>query len=104
MRPSLVDLAQVQFDHEHFFAVGAGLGQKFTRKSRDEALPPELDTVPTGRLFQGDGVGNGDVAAVRNRMTALDDLPRLMLDGAQLLLFSRMPPDGGGVEQNLRAL
>src|SRR5271169_2373986 len=51
-----------------------------------------------------DTVGHGDVAPVCDGMGPLDGFPGGMLPLAQLRFLARMPADGGGVEENLRAL
>ena len=68
----------------------------------DETLAPEFEAGAAIGRFVADAVRRGDVAAVGDRVAALDGLPRIMLPLPVLRLLGGMPADGGGVEKNLR--
>ena len=51
-----------------------------------------------------DAVDGGDINAVGDGVGALDGLPRIILRRAELLFLRRVPADGRGIEQHLRAL
>src|ERR1039458_8848063 len=102
MRARVIDLAEVEGHDEGFAFCHAGLGKNFARGAGDKALAPELDTV-AGQLFMAHTVRHSDVAAVGNGVGALDRFPGGMLPLAQFRFLARMPADGGGAEQNLRA-
>ena len=62
-----------------------------------------MPSPPTG-LLVADAVDGGDVAAVGDGVAALDGFPGVVLLRAVLGFLARMPADGGGVEEDLRAL
>src|SRR5688500_5415972 len=68
-------------------------------------MAPEFDPRPfAAQALVPNAVHRRDPAAVRDRVTALDRLPRVELLRAVLVFFRRMPADGGGIEENVRAL
>ena len=54
--------------------------------------------------FEADAVHHADVDAVGDGVGALDGAPGVVLRRAELGLLGGMPADGGGIEQNARAL
>ena len=94
-----------------FFLVDRSLGDDLPVGRGDEGLAPELDAVFADGFavgledfFDADAVGGADVAAVGDRVAALDQFPAFVLGVAVLGFFRGMPADGGGVEENLGAL
>src|SRR5204862_4980441 len=55
-------------------------------------------------MLQTDAIRRADVAAVRDRMRSLNQFPRIVLRDAVLRFLAWMPANGGGVEEDLRAL
>src|SRR5207249_1591462 len=53
--------------------------------------------------FVPDAIRHGDVAAVRDRVRALDRLPRVVLPLAEFFFLARMPADRRREKKNLRA-
>ena len=98
----LVDFAEVEFDDEGFVFFDAGFGEDFAGGAGDEALAPELDAV-AGEFFVADTIGDGNVAAVGDRVAALNDFPGVVLFFV-LGFFCGMPADGCWVEQDFCAL
>jgi len=69
-----VHLAQIDLaEQDRFFL--AGIGDGFSRRVGDKTLPPKLNAVAAGRGFVADTIDRGNVAAVCDRMTALNRLP-----------------------------
>ncbi len=68
-------------------------------------MAPELDPCTlAAEALQADAIHGGDPAAVRNRMTALNRLPRVELLLAVLRFLRRMPADGSRIEQDIGTL
>ena len=70
------------------------------------SMPSGFTGFPFGVAddLAADAIGRAHEAAVRHRVTSLNELPRIMLRPAELPLLRRMPADGRRVEQNLGAL
>ena len=68
----------------------------------DEGIAPELDAA-VGRAFEADAIDGGDVDAVGDGVGALDGAPGVELRRAVLRFFRRVPADGRGIEENVRA-
>ena len=66
-------------------------------------MSPELDPRSAGRRFVADAIHRRDVAAIRDRVTALHRFPRGMLRGAVFFLLARMPADRRRIKKDLRA-
>src|SRR5213592_4381646 len=73
---------QVNRDEEVLLIVQTGFGEDLTGSPGDKTLAPELDAVAARWTFEADAVGHGDIAAVGDRMAALDEFPCVMLPGA----------------------
>src|SRR6267154_3434999 len=97
--PGGIDLRQ----YERF--VGRGLGHDDAERIAHERMAPEFDAgALAAQALETDTIDRGDPAAIGDRVAALNRFPRIELLLAELLLLRRMPADGGGVEQNVRAL
>src|SRR4051794_18884474 len=102
MRALFVDAAPGDFRHDDFFAVDAAFGENLAARRDEEALPPELDSRTARRSFVADAIHRGDVAAIRDRVTALHRFPARVLRLAVFLLLGGMPADRGGIKDQLR--
>src|SRR5437667_1389171 len=103
MRPMLVYPDPFHIgDHNLFFVDGTFCNDLAVR-SANKTLPPKFDSVPAGRRFLTDPIRRGDIAAIRDRMAALDRFPRGMLRCAEVFLFRWVPPDRCWIKNNLRA-
>src|SRR5262249_35776533 len=107
--PARVDLGEIDLLDEHGLVIGRRAREDSSVRRSNEALPPELD--PGGRAsgaagigLEADAVHRDDEAAVRDRMAALDRLPRGVLPRPELRLFVRMPADRRRVDEDLGAL
>src|SRR5206468_4483555 len=79
MRPMLVYPAPFHIgDHNLFFVDGTFCNDLAVR-SANKTLPPKFDSVPSGRRFLAAPIRRSDIAAIRDRMAALDRFPRGML-------------------------
>ena len=78
MGSRLFDFAEVEFDHQDFLLVGAGLGKNFPGGSRDKALAPEFNPI-AGQFFMPDTIGNDNIATISNRMAPLNGFPGVVL-------------------------
>src|SRR6266487_3445308 len=103
MRPIFVYAIPVDFAANDLFSIHRSLGDDFAVGTADEALSPEFNAIAAGWRFVTDSVCCGDVATVRNRVTALNCFPRRMLRCAKFFFFARMPSDRRRVKNNLRA-
>src|SRR5437773_3240409 len=99
-----IHFLQVNRHEQVLLIVHTGFGEDLTGSSGDETLAPELDAVAARGTFEADAIGHRDIAAVGDRMAALDEFPRVMLPGAVPFFFARMPADRRGLIQNLRPL
>ena len=111
MRAAEFDLREIAVDDHHRFLVDRRALHDLAVRRGDERLAPEHDAVLVDRLALGvlddlvaDAVRHADVAAVGDRVAALDRLPRIVLRFAVLLALGRVPADRGGVEEDLGAL
>src|SRR5262245_43692388 len=89
-----IHLAEVNRYEQRLLLVGAGAGENLAERAGNEALAPELQAVSACGAFVADTIGRGDIAAVGDRVTALNQFPCALLARAVLLLFLRMPADG----------
>ena len=55
-------------------------------------------------MFNSNAIDCGHIDTVGDGVSPLNGLPRIVLRGAELVLFRRMPADGRGIKQHLRAL
>jgi hypothetical protein len=89
---------------EHdFFAINRTFRHDFAARCADEALSPELDSVSTGRFFVTYAIRCGDIAAVGDRVAALNRFPGGMLRDAEFFFLCRVPADGRRIKNNLCA-
>jgi len=91
MRSVLVYASPFHVGYHNLFPVHRGLGDNFAIRTTHKTLAPKFNSVATGRRFMTDPVCDRDVTTIRNRVTALDCLPRVVLPGAKLRLFLGMP-------------
>src|SRR5262249_59264951 len=88
---------------QNLFLVVARLLQDLAERVADERAAPELDPVTDDPLVP-DAVDRAHVGAVGDGVPAHARLPRRVLPLAELDLLARVPADGGGAEDHLRAL
>ena len=93
-----IDFAKVNRDDENLLFIDAGFGKDLPGGAGNEALTPKFQAVTADWLFEADAIGDGDIAAVRHRVAALNQFPRAVLVGSILGFFFRVPADGGRVE------
>ena len=103
MRARHVHLAEVNGHNQNFLFVRAGPGKDFAGRSGHKTLSPEFN-ASASEFFMADAIDNGDVTAIGDSMAALNGFPGVVLVHAIFLFFARMPADGGGIKQDLRAL
>ena len=103
MRPMLVDAIPIDVGHHDLFSIDRSLCNDFAVRAANETLSPKLDSVAAGGRFMANAIRRGDIAAVRDRVTALDGFPGGMLRRAEFLLFRWMPADRRWIENDLRA-
>src|SRR5690349_3368449 len=106
-RPVAADFfnaVKIDLSQDERFVFG-GLCHDDAERIANKRVAPELDpgTLPI-ELLQADTVHRGDPAAVRDRMAALNRLPRIELLLAVLLLLGWVPTDGGRIEQDVCTL
>ena len=89
--------------HDDLFAIDAALRHDLAAGRDNETLSPELDPGSSGGRFVTHPVHRRDVAAIRDRMTALHRFPRGILRRAVFFLLGRMPSDRRWIKQNLGA-
>src|SRR6202163_4577850 len=97
-----VDASPFNFRHNNFFAITAAFRDDLAAGRDNETLSPEFDPCASGRSFVTHAIHRRDVAAVRNRVTALHRFPRGILRGAVFFLLGWMPSDRRRIKQNLR--
>src|SRR5205085_1523895 len=98
----LLDAAAVAFHDERLFAILRRFRQHLAERIGNEGRAPKLEAAIRGAL-KTDTVYGGDIDAVRNGVRTLDRAPCVVLGCSVLLFFSRMPADGGRIEQHVSA-
>ena len=83
-------------------SVCVGFGHHHAERIGDERSAPEFQAV-LGRPFEAHAIHRRHVDAVGDGVGALDGAPGIVLRRAVFRLLRRMPADGGGIEQHLRA-
>src|SRR5690606_19355199 len=97
-------LTEIRLHDQHALLVCRCACENAAVGCNHEALPPEFDTPVARRArFEADTVDGNDEAAVRDRLRPLHRLPGLMLSVAHFRFLLGMPPDGGGIEKDLRS-
>ena len=94
-----VDAGELKRREEDLLLILRGAGQHGAVGPRDEAAAPELEPVAAFRALVADAVDGGDVAAVGDRVGALDGFLSLVLRGAVGGFFAGMPADRGRIEE-----
>src|SRR5204863_10029751 len=107
--PARVDLGEIDLLDEHGLVIRGRARDDAAVRRRDEALAPELDAgrraAAAARIgLEADAGHRDDEAAVRDRVAALDRLPRGVLALAEFRLLVRAPADRGRVGEDLGAL
>src|SRR6185437_5397307 len=106
----IFEQSEIDFGDENFFCIVGGFGNDAAEGIGDETAAPEFEAGAGGAiaedlaLLAAYAVGGGDVDAVGDGVGALDGLPRVVLGRAEFGLFSRVPANGGGIEENFSAL
>src|SRR5262249_59203319 len=78
--PHVLETFQVERSDENRFRIGRCLGEDHAEGIGEERMSPELETGTLAvELLESDAVHRGDVAAVGDRMAALDGAPGLEL-------------------------
>src|SRR4029453_4783819 len=104
MRPLLVDASPIDLRPHNLFLIDRPFRDDFAVRSAHEALPPKFNTVSTGGRFVAGAVRPRDVAAIGDRVSTLNCLPRGMLRFSKFLFLARMPADCRWIKNNLRAM
>src|SRR5215510_10433181 len=104
MRSLLVYSRPTHICHHNFFFIDGTFGDDFAVWSAYKTLSPEFDTIAACRCFVADAVCRRDIAAIGDRVAALDCFPSVILRFAKLLLFRRVPADCCWIENNLSAM
>src|SRR5262245_10200831 len=103
--PYVLETLHVERSDEYRFRIGRCLGEDHAEGIGEERMPPELETGTLAvELLESDAVHRGDVAAVGDRMAALDGAPRVELLRSVLCLLRGMPPDRRGIAEHGGAL
>src|SRR5689334_10111289 len=103
MGPVLVHPRPIDFANHDLFFANRAFGNDLSVWSTNETLSPEFDPIAAGRRFMADSIGCGNVAAIGDRVTALDCFPGIVLGSAEFFLLAWMPANRGWVENYLRA-
>jgi len=104
MRALLIDAAPIDVGHHNLFPVDGTFCENFAVRAANKALSPKFNAIAARRRFMTDAVWHGDIASIRDCVTALNRFPGGMLCCAGLLFFRRVPTDCCGIENNLRAM
>src|SRR5207245_9724956 len=82
---------------------GRGLAGNAPNWLAHEGAAPERETG-LGGAFVTDTIDSSDVDPIGQRVTPLDELPGLILCGAEFSFFARVPADGRRIEEDIRTL
>src|SRR6185503_15187434 len=93
VRSMTVDPLPFHLAGNNFFLVDGTLGDDLAVRAAQKTLTPEFNPVTTGGRFVPDPIGCRHIAAVGNRVPALNCFPRSMLGTAKLRFFPGMPAD-----------
>src|SRR5204863_8618680 len=96
--PGDVDFAELDRHQENFLLIDTRLRENLSARARDKTLSPELQAVPTDGTLESHPIDRRDIAAVRDRVTALDRFPRAVLILSVFFFLFGMPADRGRVE------
>src|SRR5205085_4292801 len=72
-------------------------------RAANKTLSPKFNSFAASRRFMTDAVRRRNVTTIRNRVTPLDRLPRVVLRGAEFFFLAWMPADRGRIKNNLGA-
>src|SRR3954447_3533016 len=75
MRAVLVHAFPFNVSDHQLFAIDGTLRHNLAARRADKTLSPKLNPVPSSGRFMSDTIARADIAAVRNRVTALHRLP-----------------------------
>src|SRR5437773_3298373 len=98
-----VDSSPFDFRQNNFFTINAASRDDLAAGRDDKTLPPKFDPRSPSRRFVADSIHHRDIAAIRNRVTALHRFPSGILGGAEFFLLGRMPSDRRRIKQDLRS-
>src|SRR5438094_9642707 len=85
VRPMFVHPRPINFaDHDLLF-LDRTFGDNLAVRSAYETLPPKFNPIAAGGRFVTDAVCCGNIAAVRDRVTALNRFPRVVLRRTEFL-------------------
>src|SRR5260370_2341456 len=101
MRPLLVYAVPLDVRQHNLFLIDGSFCNHYAVRAADKALPPKLNSVSPCRCFVADAIWHCDVAAICDRVTALDRFPGRMLRRAKLFLFRRVPANRRWIKDNL---
>src|SRR5262249_48293630 len=91
------DAGRVARRDGHFFTVVAGAVENGTEGVAEEGRAPELQAAVHGP-FMANAVDGRHIDPVGDGMGALDQLPGLVLGGAELSFLARVPADRCRIE------
>src|SRR5580693_2504402 len=107
---NVFEVVQVHFAEQNFFLVVRGFGEHTAEGIAEERASPEFEAFAGHGIaadvagFEADAIHYAYIDAVRDGVCSLDGAPGVVLRLAEFSLLRGMPSDGGGVEQNGRAL
>src|SRR5437773_538236 len=103
VRPILVHTSPVDFANHNFFPIARTFRDDLAVGSADKTLSPKFNPVAASWCFVTDTIRRRYVAAVRDRVTALNCFPGRMLRRARFFFLARMPADRRRIKNNLGA-
>src|SRR3954447_8100143 len=100
----------MHFADDELFLLVRGLCNKAAKRVSQKAAAPELQARSIGTIAQNvtvlmaHSIHGRHVDAVGDGMGALNGLPGVVLGRAEFFFLRRVPADGGGIKEHLRAL
>ena len=104
MRPLFVNARPLHIGYHNLLVVNRTFHYDFAVWSAHKTLAPKFNSVSTGGRFVADAVGYRNVTTIGDRMATLNCLPRRMLRLPKFFFLTRVPPDCGGIKNNLRSV
>ena len=101
--PDTLQVSQIAFHDQDLFLLAGCFTEHNTKRVAYKRSAPKLQST-FGRAFVAHTIHCGYVDPIGNGMGALHRSPGIMLRVPVLSFLSRVPPDGGRIEQNFGAL
>src|SRR5947199_7168 len=103
VRPMFVHPRPINFSDHDLLFLDRTFGDDLAVRSANKTLPPKFNSIAAGGRFMTDAVRCGNVATVRDRVTPLDRLPRIVLRRPEFPFLPRMPTNCRRIKNNLGA-